>query len=145
LPFADASFDVVWTQHVAMNVEDKAALYRELRRVVRPGGRLALFDAVAGQVGPIRLPVPWADRPSRSFLERPERIREHIESAGFAVATWDDETRAALDAFGAPPSGPASSLGLALVVPNLREKVANYMRNLIEDRVRLLRCVATAV
>src|SRR6267143_2615309 len=38
LPFPPGSFDVAWTQHAAMNIADKAGLYRELRRVVKPGG-----------------------------------------------------------------------------------------------------------
>jgi len=28
LPFADAAFDVVWTEHVQMNIADKPAFYR---------------------------------------------------------------------------------------------------------------------
>ena len=42
LPFADASFDVVWSQNAAMNIADRDRLYREMRRVLKPGGRLAL-------------------------------------------------------------------------------------------------------
>jgi len=41
LPFPPGSFDVAWTQHAAMNIADKAGLYHELRRMVKPGGRLA--------------------------------------------------------------------------------------------------------
>ena len=41
LPFAEASFDVIWTQHAAMNIADRPRLYGEIRRVLRPGGRLA--------------------------------------------------------------------------------------------------------
>ena len=40
LPFGAATFDVVWTQHASMNIEDKQRLYGEMFRVVRPGGRL---------------------------------------------------------------------------------------------------------
>jgi len=36
LPFPDASFDVVFSQHVQMNVADKSRLYREARRVLVP-------------------------------------------------------------------------------------------------------------
>ena len=38
LPFADASFDVVFREHVQMNVSEKAGLYREARRVLVSGG-----------------------------------------------------------------------------------------------------------
>ena len=36
LPFDDRSFDVVWTEHVAMNIPDKSRLYREMHRVLKP-------------------------------------------------------------------------------------------------------------
>ncbi len=75
LPFADASFDVVLSQHVQMNVADKAGLYREARRVLRPGGRLALWDVTAGPEQPIEFPVPWAVEPAVSHLVTPERLR----------------------------------------------------------------------
>ena len=60
LPFADGTFDVVWTQHASMNIEDKPRLYGEMFRVVKPGGRLLLYDIVSGPGGPIHFPVPWA-------------------------------------------------------------------------------------
>ena len=58
LPFEAASFDVVVSQHVQMNIADKRRLYAEARRVLAPGGRLALWDATAGSRGPVHLPVP---------------------------------------------------------------------------------------
>src|SRR3546814_5577314 len=44
LPFAADHFDLVWTQHAAMNIADKARLYREVARVLKPGGRFGLYD-----------------------------------------------------------------------------------------------------
>lgn len=48
LPFDDASFDLVWTEHVQMNIADKSRLYAEIARVLAPGGRLALHDFLRG-------------------------------------------------------------------------------------------------
>src|SRR5207249_7775365 len=68
LPFADSTFDVVFSQHVQMNVADKTRLYAEARRVLVGGGRLALWDIVSGDGrGPV-YPLPWADQPDRSHL-----------------------------------------------------------------------------
>ena len=66
LPFPDGSFDVAWTQHVSMNIADKAGFYAEMRRVLRPGGRLAFFDLLSGPDQPIHFPVPWAEDPASS-------------------------------------------------------------------------------
>ena len=44
LPFRGGTFDAAYSMNVAMNIGDKAGLYREVRRVLRPGGRLVLSE-----------------------------------------------------------------------------------------------------
>lgn len=149
LPFDPGTFSVAWTQHVAMNIEDKAGLYRELRRVLRRGGRLAFFDAVAGDNQPIHVPVPWADTAAVSFLASPDEIRAQVEAAGFEVRSWDDLTPQSLAFWqgasrGMGPGGPPP-LGVHLLMADLPAKIASMVRNLEEDRIRFLRCVAHAV
>ena len=67
LPFDDGRFDVVLLQHVAMNISDRARLYREIRRVLKSGGRFATFDVVSSGGEP-HYPLPWARTPATSFL-----------------------------------------------------------------------------
>ncbi|MBN1921626.1 MAG: class I SAM-dependent methyltransferase [Anaerolineae bacterium] len=43
LPFADASFDVVFSHEVLEHVRDDGACAREMVRVTRPGGRIVIF------------------------------------------------------------------------------------------------------
>ena len=71
LPFPDAGFDRAWSQNVAMNIADRPLYYSELRRVLKPGGRLAIQDVAQGPGGPVIFPVMWADRPEISFLRTP--------------------------------------------------------------------------
>jgi SAM-dependent methyltransferase len=44
LPFADASFDVVFGKDAWLHIPDKAAHFAEVRRVLKPGGRIAAGD-----------------------------------------------------------------------------------------------------
>ena len=92
LPFADAQFDLVWSQHVAMNIADKARLYRELTRVLKPGGRFGLYDIMAGPAGDPYFPVPWASSAEWSHLIAPEEVREAILASGLRQRHWRDLT-----------------------------------------------------
>ncbi len=47
LPFPDAEFDVVISNGVINLIPDKAALLKEVMRVLKPGGRLMVADQVA--------------------------------------------------------------------------------------------------
>ena len=144
LPFEDGAFDVVWTQHVSMNIEDKSAFYRELRRVLRPGGRLAFHDFVAGEVSPIRFPVPWAETQDLSFLVPPGAVRSLLGDAGFSESAWNDRTAEGEAFLQMALAQPPPALGLHLYVDNLREKLANMLRNLQEGRAHLLQGVVQA-
>src|SRR5688500_12589052 len=44
LPFADASFDGAYTQHVTMNVADRGRFFDEAARVLKPGAFFALTE-----------------------------------------------------------------------------------------------------
>src|SRR5258708_39030523 len=46
LPFEDASFDTVVSTLVLCGVDDQPRVVRELRRVLRPGGRLTFIEHV---------------------------------------------------------------------------------------------------
>ena len=142
LPFPAGSFDLVWTQHAAMNIPDKAALYREIHRLLRPGGTLALYDVLAGPGGPAVFPVPWARQPESSFLVAPETLGELLGAAGFTVTLWEDRTAAASEWFErqagkARGQGPAP-LGLHLLLGSeFALMLANQQRNFAEGRTLL--------
>jgi ubiquinone/menaquinone biosynthesis C-methylase UbiE len=145
-PFAHGVFDVVWMQHVAMNIEDKAILFEEYQRLLKPGGRLALYEIIAGSSKQSHFPLPWANYPDISFLVEPEHLRRMLIEVGFSELYWEDVTPRTLSwgrrALVRRPDNPPP-LGLDLVIgPDAGEKTANLLRNLEEDRVRLVQAVA---
>jgi sarcosine/dimethylglycine N-methyltransferase len=82
LPFADATFTLMFSQHVQMNVANKALLYKEARRVLADGGRLAMWDIIAGGDRQPDFPVPWADRPEYSHLTTSDRFAHGHRNLG---------------------------------------------------------------
>jgi SAM-dependent methyltransferase len=124
LPFPDETFDLVWTQNSGMNIADKARLYAGFHRVLRPGGRLALQEPMAGPAQPLLYPVMWARDPSTSFLRTPAEMRAVIEAAGFRARVWDDVT--------AETAGPATA---AAIPPHSIQRLV--MGDAIDEIIRV--------
>ncbi|WP_051343147.1 class I SAM-dependent methyltransferase [Pseudonocardia spinosispora] len=98
LPFEKESFDSAVMLHVGMNVEDKAALCAEVSRVLRPGGRFALYDVMRLSVeDELTYPVPWASNSGMSFLEQPAEYHRVLTGAGFDVEHEADLRELALE------------------------------------------------
>jgi len=145
LPFDDGRFDAVLLLHVAMNIADRTRLYREIRRVLKAGGRFATFDVVLINGEP-HYPVPWARTPATSFLLTAAATRETIESTGFRTLAWQDDTEAA-EAWAAQigESGPPPSPNLGVVMgPDFAQFSANLGRNLMQGRLGTLTAVFDA-
>lgn len=85
LPFGDGAFDTATMIHVGMNLPDKAALFAEVARVLRPGGVFAVYDVMLFGAHPA-LPLPWASAMETSHIAAPEVYRAAGEAAGFEVA-----------------------------------------------------------
>jgi SAM-dependent methyltransferase len=90
MPFADESFDGAYSMNVSMNIADKAALYAEIRRVLKPGGWLLLSELARGPGAPQEYPTPWAASADTSFLSTPEDTRHGLEAAGFEIVRMRD-------------------------------------------------------
>lgn len=91
LPFEDESFDAVVSTLVLCTVADQRAALAEIRRVLRPGGRLLFVEHVRGD-GPVgrfqdRIERPWkilfaGCRPNRDTVRA-------VREAGFEVETLE--------------------------------------------------------
>lgn len=141
MPFEADAFDAAVTFHVAMNIDGRDRFYEELARVVKPGGRLCVFDVMKGPGEGMRYPVPWSETGSDSFLKSRQETRDMLEEAGFGVtdetnlrdyaqAFFRDVFASAAKADGPPP------IGLHLLTgPNAPEKFQNYALALDDHQI----------
>lgn len=147
LTFEDKTFDFAWTQHVAMNIRDREGLYANIHRVLKPGGRFAMYDVTAGNKGPLTFPVPWARTPDISFLLTLQEMRDALRDAGFAEVSSLDRTAAGVEWFDEqqalrPIGGDQPSLGLHVVMGlEFPTMAANLGRNLKEGRAGLVQLI----
>lgn len=85
MPFASGSFDAAYTIHVGMNIEDKARMFREVARVLKPGGRFGIFDIMRVGSAELVFPTPWALTSDTSFTSTVADYRHALEAAGFQI------------------------------------------------------------
>jgi sarcosine/dimethylglycine N-methyltransferase len=101
LEFADASFDVVWSQDSLMYGADKCRILQEARRVLRPGGVLDFTDILAKRdlapserdrlYGRVRTPEMWDV----------ERYRQELAAVGFTIERVEDWSEHVADSYAA--------------------------------------------
>ncbi len=144
IPAADGSFDVVWMQHVQMNIEDKERLFGEIGRVLAPGGIFAWHGILRGtNPDPVLHPITWADTEDLTFLVDEKEFRKLASDAGLVLdeATWKDMNGPSLEFFRSTREKmdalpPEKRLGLNLVMgPSTKEKLPNLVQCIREDRI----------
>jgi len=101
LPFEDNSFDVVWTQHVQMNIPNKKQFYSEINRVLKTGGHFLFYDILKKGNGAVSYPMPWAGIADHSFLFKVEEMDGFLETLGLTKKQSTDQTQAGIDFFDA--------------------------------------------
>ena len=135
MPFQDETFDGGYMMHVGMNIDDKARLFNEIYRVLRPGACFGVYDVMRDKHGELTYPVPWATEKSTSNLAAPDQYRYALESAGFVVSRENNRRDFAVDFFkrlaekvaadGGPPP-----LGLHIL---MQQSTAVKINNMIEN------------
>ncbi|MEC5291651.1 methyltransferase domain-containing protein [Aurantimonas sp. C2-6-R+9] len=132
LPLTDASFDAATLLHVGMNIADKAGLFREAYRVLRPGRVFAVYDVMKTGEGELAFPVPWAESAELSAVATREVYRDAARAAGFTAIAEDDRRAIALDFFthiqAQAKSDTPPPLGLHLLMgPTIAAKMTNMI------------------
>ncbi|MHB8666086.1 MAG: class I SAM-dependent methyltransferase [Burkholderiales bacterium] len=134
LPYERESFDAAYMLHVGMNIEDKARLFAEVRRVLTPSGRFGIYDLMRLAPGELSYPVPWASGPESSFVVDPAGYRCLLVAAGFEVVKERDRRDFALELFGLMrargAAGGPGPLGLHIV---MGASAAQKVENMIAD------------
>jgi len=132
LPFAPGSFDGAYMFHVGMNIEDKARLFAEVRRVLAPAGAFGIYDVMRVAAGDLHYPVPWTGSADVSFVEDAESYKKLLVAAGFEVLKERSRRDFALEVFAQMRAkgagGAPAPLGLHIVMgASAGQKVKNMM------------------
>lgn len=141
LAAADASYDRAFLMHVGMNIADKTVLAAELARVVRPGGRIGIYDVMQVAGGELSYPVPWSADAAGSALATPADYRAALEAAGLHVLAERNRRDFAVDFFarlkakstgsdGPPPLGIHILMGDSAPL-KVRNMIDNIARGLL--------------
>ena len=85
MAFPTETFDRANMIHVGMNIADKAGVFREVWRVLKPGGIFAIFDILRARNDKMAYAVPWATSDETSFVADVSSYRDALQKAGFRV------------------------------------------------------------
>jgi SAM-dependent methyltransferase len=132
LPFASGSFDGAYMFHVGMNIEDKAMLFREVRRVLTHSGAFGIYDVMRLAEGELHYPVPWTSGPDASFVVDVDSYRRLLIASGFELVKERNRRDFALEVFSQMKArgaaGAPAPLGLHIVMgASAGQKVKNMM------------------
>lgn len=114
LPLADSSVGLVWSLHVLHHLDDPPKVLREVRRVLRPGGRLLLAESV--EDSPVirwarDLWPQWEGVPVRSRFRAAE-LADMVSGAGLEIVEYRHHSPVSFAALVLPHGGQALWSGL---------------------------------
>jgi SAM-dependent methyltransferase len=139
LPYPDGVFEGAYTQHVTMNVADRAQFFGEAYRVLKPGAFFALTEHGLGTTGNPHYPVPWSMDGSGSYLASPAETHALLEAAGFVNVLVEDTGQKYLAAYNQvielAAQGALPPLGIHILLgESAPQKTRNAARNIEEGR-----------
>lgn len=148
LPYEDGSYKAAYMLHVGMNIADKAALAREVARVLAPGSAFGIYDVMLTGEPDLVFPVPWAETAETSAVAPLEDYKAALTEAGFEIVAEHNRRDFALDFYRqvrerARAAGGPPALGLHILMgPDAGTKTANMIANIRAGRIAPVELVA---
>jgi len=91
LPFDDQSFDIVVSSGALTQTKDKAAIFRDCYRILRPGGSLSCYDWTKAEGEYSEDMLYWFKMEELTYsLEMLENYEKHLTDIGF-VDVWIED------------------------------------------------------
>jgi MPBQ/MSBQ methyltransferase len=134
MPFPDGTFDAAITMHVAMNIEDRAGLYREVARVLKRSAPFCVYDVMKGEEPGLIFPVPWAETADTSHLTTPDETAALLTDAGFVLEHREDRRDYAIAFFRERLAAPPQPVSI-LMGANAKLKFENVLKNLEQKHI----------
>ena len=135
MPFASGSFDGAYMIHVGMNIADKAAVFREVARVLKPGSRFSIFDILRASEGDLQFPLPWASTSETSHVETVEAYRRALEAKGFQIVHQRSRGQFALESMQKMRSQAAAGNPVRVVLHLMSGEQAPVMLKNISEEI----------
>jgi len=150
LPFEAGAFDGAYMMHVGMNIEDKPALFAEVRRVLKSGSLLAIYDVMRTGEGELRYPLHWAATPETSFVSGLSEYCRALDTGGFEIVKERNRHEFAREAFREAQTRAASAAGSPplgihiLMKTDVAQKLANVISNLEQGLIAPIELICRA-
>ncbi|MBK1726577.1 sarcosine/dimethylglycine N-methyltransferase [Halorhodospira neutriphila] len=92
IPYADGTFDFVWSQDAILHSGDRSRVMSEIARVLKPGGELVFTDPMQVDNCPEGVLQPIYDRIHLATMGSPGFYREELRKNGMTELEFDDNS-----------------------------------------------------
>ncbi len=151
MPFQDSTFDGGYMLHVGMNIDNKALLFSEISRVLKPESYLGVYDVMWQKEGELIYPVPWATDCSTSKLSSPAQYIKALTDAGFKIVNQHNRRDFALEFFNkirtkAEGDKALPAMGIHILMQeSTTPKIKNMVENILNGWIAPVEIIAQKI